>query len=304
MAEEGDSGIRFYNRYTEQIEEEKVYGDLFLRWVYGSAAGGVALERLVKRPLFSAWYGWRMNRPGSAKKIAPFVRDYGLDSEEFAEPLQAYGSFNEFFYRKLRADRRPIAPGTGTVVFPADGRHFGFQSIASMEGFYLKGQEFDLAQLLGSEERARPYREGSMLFSRLSPVDYHRFHFPVSGLPGPAECLNGWLYSVNPMALRRNLAYFWQNKRCVTSLATADFGEVLLVEIGATCVGGIVQTYPPKRAVHAGDEKGYFRFGASATMVFFLPGRVRLAADLVEWTSKGLETYAVMGDKCAERIAS
>ena len=55
-----------------------------------------------------------------------------------------------------------------------------------------------------------------MLISRLCPVDYHRFHFPVSGIPGEPRLINGWLYSVSPLALRRRLKYLIENKREVT----------------------------------------------------------------------------------------
>ena len=43
------------------------------------------------------------------------------------------------------------------------------------------------------------------LVSRLCPVDYHRFHFPTSGRAGPCHVINGPLFSVNPIALRKNI---------------------------------------------------------------------------------------------------
>ena len=105
-----------------------------------------------------------------------------LDVEEFAKSPFDYKTFNEFFYRALRPEARPITPGDEIGVFPADGRHLGFANVDTAEGFYVKGAKFTFAELFGSAEAARPFAGGSMLISRLCPVDYHRFHFPVGGL--------------------------------------------------------------------------------------------------------------------------
>lgn len=288
--------IEYYDRYEQTLKTEQVYGESFLRWVYETTLGKVSLHALVKRGVFSKWYGWRMDRPQSRERVAPFVAQYGLDPAEYVEPEGGFVSFNDFFYRKLTSEARPIAAGDDVVVFPADGRHFGYQDVSQMNGFYVKGQRFDLERLLGSAELAERYAKGSLIFSRLCPVDYHRFHFPVSGTPGEARLLPGPLFSVNPIALRQQIAYLWRNKRTLTEIETANCGRVLFLDVGATCVGSMVQTYTPGSAMRKGDEKGYFRFGGSTTILVFEPGKVELNADLLEWTEKGAELYAHMGD--------
>jgi phosphatidylserine decarboxylase len=45
------------------------------------------------------------------------------------------------------------------------------------------------------------------------------------------------------MALRQNLSYLWENKRTLTSVETERWGQVLIMEIGATNVGSIMQTF-------------------------------------------------------------
>jgi phosphatidylserine decarboxylase len=183
------------------------------------------------------------------------------------------------------------------AVLPADGRHLAFQTIDATEGFYAKGQRFDLKAFLGDEQLAREFAGGSILISRLCPVDYHRFHFPVSGTPGESRLINGWLYSVSPVALRRNLGYLWENKRMVTIVESPQFGRVVMAEIGATMVGSIVQTFVPGRAVAKGEEKGLFKFGGSCVVTLFRPGRIKLDADLVKHSAGGMEVYARMGER-------
>lgn len=263
------------------------------------SGGALALWALVKRPMFSAWYGRRMSTPASAARVLPFIARYGLDPAEFAEPPEAFGSFNEFFFRKLTPASRPIDPDDASVVFPADGRHLGFERASAIRGVFVKGQQFDLPRLLGDAALAARYADGALVLSRLCPVDYHRFHFPAAGVPGETRRIPGPLFSVSPIALRRQLSYLWTNKRTLTPLVTQRFGTVLLLEIGATCVGTIAQTYQPGHAVAKGEEKGYFAFGGSSTITLFEPGAVKLEADLAEHSARQTELYAKVGTRMA-----
>jgi phosphatidylserine decarboxylase len=295
--------IRYFHRAKQTTETEQVFGESWLRWTYENPVGRLGLG-LVKRAFVSRLYGWRMNRPYSAQQVLPFISAYDLDVDEFAKSPFAYRSFNDFFFRALKAGARPVAaPGNDRVaVLPADGRHLAFQNVDGAAGFYAKGQRFDLAAFLGDAALARDYAGGSLLISRLCPVDYHRFHFPVAGTPGEARLLNGWLYSVSPIALRRNLAYLWENKRMLTLLESPVFGRVAMVEIGATMVGSIRQTHEAGKPVGKGDEKGLFRFGGSCVVTIFQPGRIRFDADLVTPSARQTEVFARMGERLGEAV--
>lgn len=289
--------VSFFNRYTSRIEQEAIYGEAPLRFAYENPVGRALLELIVKRAAFSRWYGWRMNKPASSSRILPFLEKYKLDASEFADPVDSFRSFNEFFFRKLKPAARPIA--AEGVIFPADGRHLGFQNVASVPGVFVKGQHFDIPSLLGDPALAARYKEGTLVLSRLCPVDYHRYHFPCAGTPGAPRLINGPLYSVSPVALRRRLNYLWENKRVLTELVTPDLGTVLLIEIGATNVGSIAQTFTPGQPVAKGAEKGFFKFGGSSTITLFEPGKVQLAADLLAHSAEQRELYARMGDLMA-----
>jgi phosphatidylserine decarboxylase len=187
-------------------------------------------------------------------------------------------------------------PGEGEVALPADGRHLGFQEIGREEGIYVKGQSWDLAALLGSREEAARMEGGTLVLSRLCPVDYHHFHFCLDGVPKAAQRFPGRLFSVSPIALRRSMNYFLRNERQITQVEHPVIGTYYQIEIGATNVGTIRQVYRPGVHVKKGDWKGGFKFGGSATVSLFPPGKVRLADDLVRNTTDGLETYAHFGD--------
>ena len=297
------SGIQFFNRYTAQIETEVVYGEKWLRFILFNPFGQLALHTVAKRAWFSQWYGWRMSTSGSKARVKPFIETYGIAEEEHVKQADEFTSFNDFFYRKLKPEARPVDEAEDSVVFPADGRHLGFAKASEVEEVFVKGQKFDLECLLGDSDLAERFAGGAAVFSRLCPVDYHRFHFPVAGVPGNARLINGQLSSVNPLALCDRLAILWENKRFVTEIDTEEVGKVLVLEIGATNVGSVNLTYVPTRPVKKGEEKGYFAFGGSATFTNFEPGRVKLADDLLEQSAQQRELYAKVGDYMGKIMA-
>lgn len=295
-AMETDLPIEYFNRYSGTLCTERIYGDRWLRWIYGNPLGRMGLWAFFRRPLFSRWYGWRMSSASSRSRIEPFLHAFNVDPDEFLDAVSSYDSFNDFFMRRLKPEARPIKPNENETIFPADGRHLGFSDVSALNSIYAKGQSFELPRLFGSTKKAAPYENGSVVISRLCPVDYHRFHFPVAGKATAPILINGWLQSVNPIALRRNLAILWENKRYWSFVESEVFGRVACLEIGATCVGSVRYQQTSPCVVGKGDEKGCFAFGGSMTMTFFEKGAVRLASDLLNHSAAGREIYARMGD--------
>ncbi len=298
---------QFYNRYTKQLETEKIYGERWLRFAYENPVGRFFLWALVKRKVFSWYYGWKMNWRSSSKRVLPFIIEYGMEDaaqKEFTKSIFDYRTFNEFFMRALKSEARPIAPGDDVAVFPADGRHLVFPDVAKAGGFYVKGSKFALEDLLGEghlpeeqRELSKTFAGGAMMISRLCPVDYHRFHFAAAGKAGAARLIKGALYSVHPIALRRRIEYLVQNKRMITLIETDAFGTMASIEIGATNVGSILQTYPEDFQVKKGEEKGLFKFGGSCVVTLFQKDRITFDDDLVAQSAAYVETFAKMGDR-------
>lgn len=291
----GKQEILFHDRYEGRLRAEAVYGEKPLRWAYGTALGRLCLEGVVKRRWFSRLYGRWADTPRSAKEIAPFLARFGIDPGEFLDPPESFRTFNEFFSRRLRPGARPLAPGPDTVVFPADGRHLLVPDLSRESPIYAKGRRFDLGTLLGDPALAERFAGGCAILSRLCPTDYHRFHFPLAGDCGAPRLINGFLYSVNPIALARSLRYLHENKRRVTEVRNPRVGSYLFLEIGATNVGSIVGT-AQEGPVAKGDEKGYFRFGGSMVATLFPAGVLRPAEDLAGQSAAGIELYARVGD--------
>ena len=297
------SPIRYYDRQRQTLATEQIYGEFWLRFTYENPVGRFFLWLLVRRAIFSLIYGWRMNQRASGRFILPFVVRYYIDVDDFTKSALSFRTFNQFFSRAIKPERRPIAGGDNVAVLPADGRHLVFPDVDAADGFYVKGQKFSLSELLGDAGLAEKFAGGAMAISRLAPVDYHRFHFPCAGVPDDARLINGWLYSVSPIALRRNVRYLVQNKRYLTLIESPVFGTVAMMEVGATAVGRVMQTYVPGRAAAKGEEKGLFSFGGSCVITLFQAGRIAFFGDLVEQSAQHIETFAHMGDWLGEAPA-
>lgn len=297
-----DSKIIVHNPYTNKLEEEKVYGENWLNFIYNNPLGKLCLWALVKRAWFSKWYGWRMNHRKSAAKIKPFIDDFDLNPSDFEDDLTSFKSFNEFFYRKLKKSSRPIAKNQDLVIFPADGRHLGFQNVDQIKSVFVKGQFFDLDKLFGSMELAKEFAGGSLVLSRLCPVDYHRFHLPVSGNLQSHELINGSLFSVNPIALRQKLSIFWENKRYLCMIENGKIGKIAVFLVGATCVGSVHLTANKFNYYEKGEELGYFSFGGSSVITVFQPEKIQLDKEFLNISSQGHEFYSKVGEAMGKVI--
>jgi phosphatidylserine decarboxylase len=298
--------ITFLDRLTGKVEKEKVYGQFFLEMMYGD--GWVSrffsfflLPIIARVPLLSKLYGLFQKSTMSRFKVKPFVRAYHIDASEFAESIDSFHSFNAFFIRHLKPECRPVAPGNDVVILPADARYLVYPNIAEADGFWVKGKKFSLGELLQDAKLAEKYAQGAMVIARLCPVDYHRFHFPCDCIASAPRLINGPLFSVNPIALKRNIGILSENRRVITALKTQDFGTVQYIEVGATHVGSIHQTFTPGRSYVKGEEKGYFSFGGSCLVLLFEPDTIRFDQDLVNASLKKMEVRALLGQSLGKR---
>ncbi len=299
--------IRYIDRKTHQEMTEKVYGGFFIDLLYGTNwfsnfISLIFLPLFSRVPFLSQFYGWIQKSKLSKKKIIPFIKKYHVDTSEFQDPVESFQSFNDFFIRKLKPEARPIVPDPQNAILPADGRYLVYDNIHSIDGFFVKGKKFSLESLLQSSTLAHKYSQGSMVIARLAPVDYHRFHFPTDCQPDVAHLIPGKLFSVNPTALKKHVEILTENKRMITHLHTHHFGTILFIEVGATYVGSIHQTYTPRKWIPKGDEKGFFSFGGSCLILLFEPFRIQLDSDLLDASRKRLETLGQMGQSLGKAI--
>ena len=259
------------------------------------------LTPLICRAPLSKAYGAIQNTPRSKNKIAPFIREFSIPMDEFLPESGEYKNFNEFFIRKFRTGKRPITSNLSEMAAFAEARYYGYQSVDAEQKIPIKGKFLSADGLLENSKWSATFRDGPLLLARLCPVDYHRFHYPDAGKIVEDYRVHGLFHSVNPLALKANPEIFIQNERHVTILDTVNFGKLAYIEVGAICVGKIIQS----KTLHAGmtfskgEEKGYFLFGGSTVIVLGEKGKWVPSADIIQNTQAGIETYLHLGTPVA-----
>ncbi|PIL26770.1 hypothetical protein GSI_11106 [Ganoderma sinense ZZ0214-1] len=296
------ANIIVQNRLTGQLEEEKmqVYVRLGIRLLYKgwkSRMEGARARRLLKS--LSIKQGLKYDAPESARDIPAFIAFHNLNIDEVRDPLDSFKTFNEFFYRKLKPDARPVESPDDPyrLVSGADCRLMAFATVSEATRLWIKGREFSVGRLLGETYRheAEKYIGGALCIFRLAPQDYHRFHVPVDGTIGPMTYITGEYYTVNPQAIRTALDVYGENVRKIVPIDSPEFGRVMCVCIGAMMVGSIETTVKEGDFVRRGDEFGYFAFGGSTIVVLFEKGVVEWDEDLLINSRACLETLVRVG---------
>lgn len=292
------SGVQIWNLKTSQIEEEKVYGDFFVSLLYGNPFGFQIADKFLAGKSLSRWYGALQDSGWSKKKITPFVQNFSIPMEEYEN--REFCSFNDFFTRKFRVGARSFPREKSLMGAFAEARYFAYEKSSQLQSIPVKGLNLKPKQLLDELPEAGRFHGGPILLARLCPVDYHRFHFPDSGKFKSILSASGKLHSVNPLALHRDPELFLHNERMISVLETKSFGLLAYVEVGALCVGKIVQSKKPGETFERGEEKGLFLFGGSTVIVMGEPGRWIPLPILLNQTALGRETLVQLGSAVAK----
>jgi phosphatidylserine decarboxylase len=252
---------------------------------------------IQSQPMYDRLYAVFQNSRWSAKQIEPFIRKYHVDMGEF-EPAD-YPSFADFFNRRFRPGARTFPDNPREMGAFAEARYFAWEKVEPEQRFPIKGHSLDAKELLGTSDRARPFRNGPVITVRLAPVDYHHVHYPDDGRTLEQGRLGSRNWTVNWHALQGKEDILFHNERQINILETRNFGRLGFVEVGALTVGRIVQVHPLNAPFEKGQEKSVFRFGGSSIVVFGEAGAWRPSEDLVERTSEGIETLVRLGETVA-----
>lgn len=288
--------IIIVDRETGEEFEEVVLGEKYIRWAYQDAQSSWIEKALFRSSLISRLMGAYYDSGLSKGKIRPTIAELGIDESEFAAPTESYQSFNDFFVRPLKPEARPWQDDPNKIVSPADGRVLVFPELDDDVFVPVKGNPFSVRRMLpGLSER---FIGGALAIVRLCPADYHRYHFPCDGQIVDSVAIDGALHSVNPIALGAGPDVFGDNKREITLIDTPNAGRIAFVEVGAFGVGAIVNT-KTSGSVKKMDEKGYFKFGGSTTVLVFEPGQIAFSDDLVANSALGKETLIKVGQELA-----
>ncbi len=262
-----------------------------LRFLYEKKLGRVCLKVLT-RPTVSKVVGCYMNSKASSFMIKSFVRKNHIDLSEYEE--KKYRSYNEFFTRRIKPDRRLPDDHPFSLISPCDSKLSAYP-IGPDSVFAIKDSFYTVRDLLGGAAIADSFEGGYCLIFRLTVDDYHRYCYLDDGTKGENFFIKGELHTVKPIALKYCNIYK-RNCREYTILETRHFGKVVYVEVGAMMVGRI-KNHHQAYTFQKGEEKGMFEFGGSTIVVLLQKDKAIIDPEILENTELDMETVVKLGER-------
>ena len=160
-----------------------------------------------------------------------------------------YGSYNEFFCRRIRPELRPLS--NAALVSPCDGRASAYPITDDLR-FTVKHTVYTVSSLLRNEALAQWFAGGTALVLRLAVDDYHRYCFPLDGTVGETGTIPGRFHTVQPIA-NDQYPIYKENTRQYTVFRSEELGDVAMVEVGALLVAELSTIRSPEP--YAGARK-------------------------------------------------
>jgi len=289
--------LTYWDRYQNEIKEDRVYADTFIRFCYEHRVGKVLLDYFFSKRQSNILYGLYKNSHFSIKQIQKDIHDYDVDMELFKSA--PFKSYSDFFLREFKDGKRPFPKDDNKMGAFCEGRYIGFSEITADHKYPVKGAYLTANALLGDQELTSEFYGGPIIISRLCPIDYHHFHFPDKGSVIKRYRIGGELHSVNVLALKNKGDIFMNNEREVTIIQTENFGKMAYIEVGAMCVGKIVQEDPTLTQFEKGQLKGHFEFGASTVIILGERGKWSPSKDILIHSIENRESFIQLGDEIA-----
>ena len=248
-------------------------------------------------PAISKVAGSFLSTRASKFLIKPFIKGNNIDMSQYEDV--EYDSYNAFFSRQIKPQARPMDTDPRHLISPADSK-LTVLPITEDLRFTLKHTEYSVASLLKNNKLAARYAGGYAMIFRLCVDDYHRYCYVADGFQSCHFRIPGALHTVNPIA-NDYFPIYKENTREYSILHTKEFGNILMMEVGALLVGKIVN-HTQKCYVKRGQEKGYFQFGGSTVVLLFKKDTVIPDADLLENSAQGYETVVKIGEKVGSAV--
>lgn len=294
---------QYIDRRTQQVCNERLYGDLLVRALYSPST---ERSNLLTSAASSRWTSNMLSMlsyntlvAGKWSGLVKFLDEAEVDLSECVDEPDSLNTAQKVFERKIKYwDQRPMPDDPASVVCPADARVI-VGSLSETSTVFIKEKFFDFRELL-SIDRSRwldAFADGDFAVFRLTPEKYHYVHVPVSGQVVDFYEMNGRYHSCNPHATVSLITPYSKNRRVVTIQQTdiaggAHLGLVAIIEVVALMVGRVEQRYSedkyhfprpilPGMFLKRGQPKSLFQPGSSTVLLLFQKGRVEFAPDLI-----------------------
>ena len=293
---------QFIERGSRRLVTERPVGDRFVHYLYHRLRedAPTMFRLLTSRRVSSLLAFCRYDLPSNSRRCGRYLFEgIGADWRECCQPLSFFDSHRKVFERQIRYwETRPMEVDERAVLSPCDARLL-LGSLTRGSSLFIKEKFFSTTELFGhGTPWSNRFVDGDFAIFRLTPDKYHYTHLPVSGRVVDIYGVDGRYHSCNPAALIVMASLYCKNRRLVTVIDTdvpggSQVGLVAMVEIVALMIGDLAEAYSDQRydrprqlrpgvTVRRGSPRSLFKPGSSTVVLFFEPGRIRFADDLVD----------------------
>ena len=221
------------------------------------------------------WFG-RDAKAAMPHLVEDFICDPG-------SPYYGFSSWDDFFTRKFREGRRPVAsPDDDAVIANAceSAPYRVAKNVQLVDTFWIKAQPYSLRHMMAMDPLAEQFAGGTIYQAFLSALSYHRWHSPVSGKIVKTRVIDGSYYAealsegFDPAGPNNSQGYITQVASRALIFIEADnpdIGLMAIMFIGMAEVSTNEITVREGQHVKKGDELGMFHFGGSTHCLIFRP---------------------------------
>lgn len=210
-----------------------------------------------------------------------FVADFECDPKL---PYYGFNSWDDFFTRRFRQGRRPVAsPDDDAVIANAceSSPYKLAKNVKLRDHFWIKGQPYSLYHMMAGDPLVENFVGGTVYQAFLSALSYHRWHSPVSGTIVKTMLVNG-SYFAESLSEGFDPGGPDESQGYITQLAARglvfiqadnpDIGLMCAMFVGMAEVSSNQITVYPGQHVTKGDQLGMFHYGGSTYTLIFRPG--------------------------------
>ncbi len=245
----------------------------FVKSIFTLFGGHVMLKQVYRLMIELTNGKWtsvilqRFARSRISRFVVPsFAKIYELNQDEMEKTLHEYPTLHDLFIRTLKKEVRIVDKNNDSVVSPVDAVIEDVGSINQTSEMVVKGKSYSIQEMLGNQETATRYLNGTYMVLYLSPSHYHRIHSPITGTIVKQWTLGSKSYPVNKMGLKYGVRTLAKNYRMITEVNTAS-GHIAIVKVGAMFVNSIEKTHKGM-TLQKGEEMAYFSFGSTIVLLF------------------------------------
>lgn len=219
----------------------------------------------------------------------PDYPNYNINENIYADSSKKYANYIDFLIRKTL--HKYNYDSTDVIISPCEGSFVHInKKISNLISYSVKSKLWKNNTLFNTEQ----YNVNDSYYYTylyLSPMNYHRFHSPVSGIIMDIHTYDSTNLPLNPkFYFSNNKEYPLYHNSRTTFVFNTKYGLVFMTCIGALGVPSVklADKIAIGKQVNIGEEIGNFIFGSSIILAYSKPFYIK---NIKENITKNVNLY-------------